>query len=316
MAMLLVNHVFSSDLSSSIFEDLRWRLVRNTPADIKLTFSKTRQPGHHIHHYHRPHLESHLADRAITTIHHDPADPHPWLAFEKFAPRYREARVNICLNSQQARFLAERDLTNTVVIPHGYDSAVLTPGAEKHHDGQRKCVLGLISQRYPRRVKGEALLAELTKHLPRDLFSFVFVGEGRHLDLATVHGMGFEATCYEHLPYSLFGELYRGIDLLLILSLNEGGPACLPESLGAATPVAATRVGMVLDTVRDGENGVLLCGTPKVDAARLTALLDDKAAGLNRLFAGCAAGQPGIATWDDILSRIFNLYRDIAGERR
>lgn len=313
MAGIIVNQVLSSDIESGIFRDLLTRISASAPPDIDIRISKRPLGGRTIPHFHRPHLEWRLPANAVTTIHHDPADKDGWFRFEKFRSRYREATVNVCLNSNQKTFLAGHGIDNCVVIPHGFDPVVLgSVERPKRHDGVRPVVLGIFSRRYTRPVKGEGNLYALLKHLPRDRCSFLFVGRDRWRDVGVARAFGFAAEVYETVPYHLFGELYSRIDLLLIPSLFEGGPACLPEALGAATPVLATRTGMAVDMIRDGRNGLFLTGDAHVDASRISGLLDDNARPLNALFDAAAACAHETPSWADSFRRLFDLYRCLA----
>jgi len=310
MPDITVNHVLSSDISSSIFDDLLFRIAASAPPDFSIRVSKRPISGQALYHFHRPHLEFRLPPNAVTTVHHDLADKDHWHRFEKFRARYRQAAVNICLNTGQQEFLAAHNITNSVVIPHGYDPAVFDAVERpKRYDGVRPVVIGMVSRRYSRRFKGEGQLYDLLKHLPRNQFSFLLVGRGRWQEMQVAQALGFEAECYDHLPYSLFGEIYRRIDLLLITSLFEGGPAALPEALGSGTPVLSTPVGMAVDMVRPGDNGLLLSGDGAVDSALISGLLETRGQGLNTLFNGAAASADDTLTWDETIARIFALYR-------
>ena len=64
---------------------------------------------------------------------------------------------------------------------------------------------------------------------------------------------------------------YRACDVSCVPSRSEPFGRTVVESFAVGTPVAATAVGGILETVRDGENGLLV---PYGDAAALTAALD------------------------------------------
>ena len=70
-------------------------------------------------------------------------------------------------------------------------------------------------------------------------------------------------------------RFYDAFDVLLLPSINEGTPVSVMESLAAARPVVATRVGGIPDVVRDGVDGFLVDSD---DADALAAPLAELAA--------------------------------------
>src|SRR5439155_6010666 len=72
------------------------------------------------------------------------------------------------------------------------------------------------------------------------------------------------------------GPYYAFFDAFLLPSANEGTPVVAIESLAAARPVVATRVGGVPDVVRDGVDGFLVgVGDTAAAAERLAELARD-----------------------------------------
>ena len=50
-------------------------------------------------------------------------------------------------------------------------------------------------------------------------------------------------------------EIYAGVDLVALTSLNEGTPIVLIEAMAAGVPVISTNVGGVADIIADGDTG-------------------------------------------------------------
>jgi glycosyltransferase involved in cell wall biosynthesis len=307
--MITVNHVLSSYfLSSAIFEDLFRRLVAAAPEDIALDKSVRPDRRAALRHYHRPHREIRLHNPSVVTVHHDPREHHPSLPLSRFVARWREAHQVICLNSLQRSLLAAYGVTQVEVIPHGVDRRIfplLT--APRPAVVERPVRLGLVSRRYKRGIKGEHRLEALYRGLDSTRFEFVFAGSGRAEDASRARAAGFAVQQWEALPYRLFGQLYRTIDALLILSDFEGGPACLPEALGAGVPVLARPVGMVVDWLRDGESGLILDDATLVE--QVAGLADPTLRA--RLNAGAWAAGVAIPDWADIAGRQFAIYRRV-----
>lgn len=304
-----VNFVVSQDLQSKIFHDIFRRYIALDPDLLAVEVSAEPVPDADIYHYHRPHLETELARPAVVTVHHDPRDVDPWLHPEKFWTVYRQADRIICLNSLQVADLAGEGLAHTTVIPHGFDASVFRK-RRKTFEPQRKRVLGIVSKRYDRRFKGDAYIYEMLARLSPGDVRMLLVGAGRSADAAQMRARGFEVDVFDYLPYRLFGDLYRRMDFLVMVSTYEGGPANLPEALASSVPVLCTDVGMVPDTIRDGENGLILSGHIHRDAPRLKAAIGNHDGLADRLFQG-AHDCDTVISWEDVIARHIRTYADI-----
>ena len=308
MAKVTINHVFSNDVPSQIFDDL---MRRFEGAGHRFTHLKSVQPlaGALVRHYHRPNLESRLIRPAVVTVHHDLSETDEWLQFRKFERQYREADLIICLNTSQIEFLKAEGIPHTTLIPHGYDAALLGP-VRRVFDGVRKISIGVFSGRYPRKVKGEAHLHELMKRLDPDKFKFLFIGQDRSVDARQARLRGFEVRSYENVPYCVLASAYREIDILLIASAFEGGPASIPEAVATATPVISTPVGMANDYVTEGVTGHFLRLIPTEDACLLSRLHANPVE-LERLFDGARQRADSATEWSSIVARHEDAYQTI-----
>jgi len=71
-------------------------------------------------------------------------------------------------------------------------------------------------------------------------------------------------------------DYLRAADLFVLPSLQEGMPNTLLEAMACGLPVVATRIGGVVDIVRDGENGLLVGpGDPAGMSVAIGRLLQD-----------------------------------------
>jgi glycosyltransferase involved in cell wall biosynthesis len=252
----------SNFVESAIFNDFIKYLEQQG-----FTSRKTVKPidNADVYYYFRPNLEKQLKSPSVVTVHHDLDENDAVLSFENFLPRYREAKLIVCLNSKQQGFLKKYGINNTIVIPHGFNSKIFRLCKKKQN---KKKVLGFVSSFYPRLVKGEDYLIQMASNLNPNDFSFVLVGKKRKLLGLELQEIGFDCVIYENLPYNFFGELYKGIDYLLITSKFEGGPANLPEALSTNTPVFSTLVGMVNDYI-DEPLVTVLSGDVKADSKKI-----------------------------------------------
>jgi len=295
---IIVNHVMSNDVESKIFSDILGYFQNYGSEQFEYVVSVRPIEKADIFHYHRPNVEESLLTPAVVTVHHDLRENDAWLNYGHFEDRYKEACKIICLNSDQKRFLAGEGIEHSVIIPHGYNPLYLTSNKKKRRMG--KIRIGFFSRRYARKVKGEAYLYELCKRLSPEKFEFVMVGQDRTTDARFLRKLGFSVLCYEHLPYPVFCSLYDQIDLLLMVSLFEGGPANIPEAIATSTPVACSRVGMCLDFVKDGKNGLLLDLDPDIDAKRVERLFDVSGE-LQKLFDGAHDESANAVTWQSVV---------------
>lgn len=305
---MIVNFVISEDKASRIFSDI-FRRFMECP-ELRIVVSERPVEGCDIHHYHRPQMEAHLYGNAVVTVHHDLEDPDPFVDFELFRARYREAQRIVCLNTLQRDFLEARGYAHTTIIPHGYDSALFRKRTIRKFDPAKKICLGITSKRYPRRFKGEVLLYALLDRMPRDRVRFLLVGEGRSEDAVRMRQLGFEVAVHEVLPYRLFPAVYEEIDFLLMVSTFEGGPANLPEAVASGTPVLATLTGMVPDMIRDGENGLMLSREPAEDAQRLIRLFANENGIYDRLMEGAGRVMSAIS-WEQVIARYIAVYSQL-----
>ncbi|EOX0912307.1 glycosyltransferase family 4 protein, partial [Escherichia coli] len=299
-----------SDIVSGIFTDLLSYYKRYCDRDISIVESSNAIDNADVYHYHRPHLESRLKENSVVTIHHDLYDTDPWLDYDKFHPRYMEAKKILCLNSSQQNYLNNKGLMNTEIIPHGYNSDIFcSVGAQKKI--KNKVCIGFISKRYGRKVKGEAYLYEIFKRLDSKRYRFIFVGVDRTITAYKASRFGFEVKCYERLPYYCYGDLYKQLNFLLVTSLYEGGPANIPEAIASGTPIISTPVGMVNDYVRDGINGLILTGDIDNDIDSINNF--SQKSKYQKLSSNALEMSGNIMSWQDVMQKTSLVYKELAG---
>lgn len=304
-----VNHVLSKNIHSKIFEAVfRYFDMYSDKSLVEHFFSVRPLVGMDIYHYHRPNLENEFEKNSFSTVHHDLLDTDDWLGLEKFIDSYRQMVEVICLNNTQQELLANYDIKHTSVIPWGYNEDVFaTPkSASKILDVPNKLCIGLVSKRYGRKVKGEALLYEICKRIPADRFKFLLVGEGRSETGYYLEKLGFETEVFEYLPYRLFDSLYERMDILLITSLYEGGPANIPEAYAKGVPIVSTPVGFAKDYISHQKNGVLLTMNPSIDSDLIINLLNPEYYQMIQKNAESMRSQ--VITWRQVVEKYNDRY--------
>ncbi|WP_244904124.1 glycosyltransferase [Salinivibrio kushneri] len=299
----------SKDIHSNILTSFIEYLSSSVPGDPHITSIEPIKDAD-IYHYHRPHLEKKLMPNSVVTVHHDLMENDPWLSLPKFLKVYRDASAVVCLNSTQMQILLKHRIDHTCVIPHGYNKDIFCNSLNKVK--KDKVTLGLISKRYGRRVKGEAYLFEIIKRLDNQLFDFILVGDGRTEEYLLLKKFGFDVKVYESLPYRIFQSLYQNIDILLMTSCFEGGPANIPEAIVTSTPIAGFPVGMVPDFVKDMQNGLILSGDAEADTDKLMSLALNRNE-FQKLLERTKLYVNTVPSWEDVAIMYNEVYSEIVG---
>jgi len=69
-------------------------------------------------------------------------------------------------------------------------------------------------------------------------------------------------------------QLIKSAKIFVMNSLSEGGPRVALEAMALGLPIITTKVGVMTDVIRDGENGLFTSGKPDDLAAKISKLLD------------------------------------------
>jgi len=115
----------------------------------------------------------------------------------------------------------------------------------------------------------------------------------------------------EHDRLPLF---YNAADVCVVPSLHESFGLVALEAMACGTPVVASDVGGLRETVKDGETGYLIAGrSPQPFARRITSLLADDA--LRRSLGRTARREVTRFGWGNIADAIETAYADVRRER-
>ncbi|WP_169567970.1 glycosyltransferase [Sneathiella limimaris] len=304
-----LNIVNSVHMESRIFSDIARWFNRYRPDSWRVAESVNRMSLTDIYLFNRPHLERRLPRNSVVTVHHDFKDPLHWLDFERFRKRYEEAEAIVCLNKSQKGFLAEKGFKNCIIIPHGCADAFKRCGSKQTDSS--KLTIGFISKRYERLIKGETYFAEILKSLSPEKFDFVFVGEGRLHEAKLAAQLGFSVRLWEMLPYRLLPHIYEMIDLLLITSTAEGGPASIPEAVASRTPVIGFEIGMIKDWIEEARNGHFLTGSLELDVSLLNTLAADGKTLLKGMEEELLLKAGLVPSWKTTIETYFELFENI-----
>ena len=251
-----INFTMSSNIHSSIFDQFINYFYKYSDniisSSINLNYSSD------VNILMRPNLQDDFNGKIISIVHHDLEELDSWMMFDNFHESYLNSDAIICLNSNQKKILLDNKINKKkiFVIPHGYHSEFNKINFD--NKSSQKILIGFFSRKYPRGVKGEVDLEELLIRLDTNKFAFVFYGNGRLSDHKLANCYGFESQFIKDTEYTKFIQIYSKLNILLILSYFEGGPASLPEALASKTFVITRNIGMATDFIVEGLNGFFI----------------------------------------------------------
>ncbi|QGQ48167.1 glycosyltransferase [Metabacillus sediminilitoris] len=258
----IVNMVMGQATYSKIFEDMLARFNHVLKDDYLMIVTEKSLKNADVYHYWRPNAsKSDIKHPGIVTVHHDFDRDSESLSLRHFIDSYKLGDMILCLNEQQKERISEYlgQSKPIKVIPHGYDTSFKPKDVyKKEINSDNKLVIGFSSRRYPRLIKGEETLYKIIEGLKDQPVKFVFIGQDRKKEQEFCEMLGVDSEVYEKIPYSEFPQLYSQMDLFLITSKAEGGPASLPEALATGLPVVSTPCGFVPDMVTNGQNGYIV----------------------------------------------------------
>jgi len=136
----------------------------------------------------------------------------------------------------------------------------------------RAAVIGTVGRLTP--IKGHRFLIEAARGVLAEHPDtvFILVGDGESAEalssLATRLGISGNIRFLGWRPD--VAEIISAVDIFVFPSLNEGMGRAVVEAMALGKPVVASRVGGIIDIVRDGENGVLV---PPADSDELAAAI-------------------------------------------
>ena len=121
--------------------------------------------------------------------------------------------------------------------------------------------------------KGTKNFMNIIKMLNPNYYRLIITGFGWDEFVKEIIDMNFEVKYYKHLKTEIMNEMYQNIDIYLILSNIEGGPATIPEAMISGCILLTTKVGLALDIIKDGENGFFIDNKNEIEIIKLLELL-------------------------------------------
>ncbi|MCF5866926.1 glycosyltransferase [Aeromonas veronii] len=285
----------SVDTHSSIFNDFIERIKKKSPSYIKHIVSNEPVINADIHHYHRPQKCSieNISRHSLCTLHFDPLDLRQHSSVSDVYTRLNLFEKVVFLNKRSfntCSFLEEK----RVFIPHGYDQRLTLRSQKKPHN---KLNVAVICKYYKDGRKGEAYLFELFNMLPSNARLFL-IG---HNWPKQIEKRCKNIKIIQPASYCDVIKLYSVIDLVLIASPYEGGPACLPEAIAAGCIVFSSRCGMAEDLL---DENFFINYDLNLDRGKILSAINN----LNDK-RKCAVSK--LITWDDVSHSYNNLYQSM-----
>ncbi|MBW9399808.1 glycosyltransferase [Leclercia sp. EC_58] len=192
----------------------------------------------HIYHYHRPNKCNEVRKNSLCTIHFDLLDLRQHDDINTTLERLDCFNHLVFINKNE--YLrwefkhAEKHLIN-----HGYDASLLLRKQKYPHN---KSNIAIFSKNYQDGRKGNVYLRKLIDKMPSEKVHFFLIGrDWEHSSLNSFNNV----TILNPKNYKSLVRIYSIIDVVLICSPYEGGPASLPEAISAGCRVISSNCGMV-----------------------------------------------------------------------
>ena len=224
----------------------------------------------------------------VSEIHHVPGHPKRaqwWEPLEQHV--YRAYVRRVARRATAIRVVNRREVPDLLVdwgvprerilvLPSAYiDREVFAPG-----EAERDFTLGFVGRMVANKNLGylAEVFAAVSAQDPDA--RFVVAGQGPEIKAfrrgLTRSGILNMVTFVDWLdrPADL-ADLYRRMRALIAPSLSEGGPRVCLEAMACGTPVFATPVGVMPETIEHGVNGWLLPWTTEAGASMVKAVLRD-----------------------------------------
>lgn len=146
----------------------------------------------------------------------------------------------LCTSKEQHDWVKNNNLhTSSFYAPLGIDDKY----KEKPKTSIKgKIKLGFIGRIYGCGFKGENRFIQLASKLDRNKFEFIFLSPNASKVIGKIRDLGFTVTQTSS-KNNKFLDTYKSLDVTLILSINEGTPLPLIESLKLGHTVISTNVG-------------------------------------------------------------------------
>jgi D-inositol-3-phosphate glycosyltransferase len=248
----------------------------------------------------------------------DPSPPERIVAEQRLASEVDAVAATSAAEVEELRALGATP-RRIAVVPCGVDTALFTPSgpAEEHGARPRLVALGRLVER---KGIGDAIRA--LRVLP-DVELVVAGGSGDPADdeaaalLALVRreGVTHRVEFRGPVPHERVPALLRSADAVVCVPWYEPFGMVAVESAACGTPVVASAVGGLRETVVDGATGFIVPPqAPDRLAAAVRALLSDQE--LRARLGRAAAARASLFAWERVAAELVELYTAVVAARR
>ena len=217
---------------------------------------------------------------------------------------YRKAAVCIGASSAIKKNFEDVGCKNIEVIPNGIDMKRFEGLERKAHDG-----FIVISVARLEKVKGIEYLIKAVKD-----FKLLIIGDGserKNLEnLVQKLNLKDKVTFLGQIPNKEIPHHLMEADCLVVPSVREGFGISVLEAQAAGLPVIGTRVGGILDLIKDQKTGILVepKNVQQIEEAVSKIKSDPE---FTRSLIENARNNARKYDWQEITERVYNIYQRI-----
>jgi glycosyltransferase involved in cell wall biosynthesis len=202
-------------------------------------------------------------------------DPEMTAAFRQLERHWRRVGRFVVPNSVTLQNILESGVDPAIVhlIPNGVDLRAFAQARDRRHRDVFRSRLGIPAEAFvvgsfqrdeddagtPKMVKGPDILVRTLASVRRTTpVHALLTGPNRRYVRRELDKHGVPYTHAPRLSREEFPQAYEALDAYCVSSREEGGPATLRESMASGVPVVSTRVGLAVDMIEHGLNGLVV----------------------------------------------------------
>jgi glycosyltransferase involved in cell wall biosynthesis len=242
--------------------------------------------------------------------------------WEELIP-YTQADAVMVVAEEWKAFLCEKGVSpeRLFLFPNGVDTSKFYPLYDKAAARKQlgidstACLTGYsakFTSNYGGR-KGIEVFLDALKNVAAtgQTFGVLITGPGWDGAVQQLESYGIEVHYRPFVPHRLMATVYNALDLYVVTSKIEGGPAPLLESMACGVPVVTTPVGLAKEYIQDGVNGLMVPKDNVQDTAQAILRLLGSSELRSKLAHAALETVESHLTWDKTLAGIEQMYEHV-----